>query len=411
LVSGVSLNTSTAWDCTSSNWQEHWTNESETYCINDFDQAISTIPAGAVVTDPATVAAAWGRGVSNIAGRVTTGSNQPVAAATVAWSGGSTTTDTGGYYTLSSVAVGTDSVTVNAAGYAMASAAVNVSSGNTTLQNFTLGSASTGAMSGTVTDASTKSAISGATVSYSGGSTTTNPSGVYTLSNVVPGTYTVTASATGYMSGSASVPVTAGTSTTQNFALPSVTHQPIFSDGFESGNFSAWTKSKGLVVENTAVHAGTYAAEGNLNNTSGYAQKLLPSTYASGYERVWFNIVNQASQINLLRARTAAGGNLAFVFVDATRHDLDLNVLGTKVRSSTTAVLQGSGWHELEMYAALNGATSSVQVWLDGTQVNSLTWRGSLGSTPIGAIQIGEVSNQTWNVAFDDVAFDTQFLP
>jgi Carboxypeptidase regulatory-like domain len=507
MVSGVSLNTSTAWDCTSSNWQEHWTNEPETYCINDFDQAISTIPAGAVVTDPATVATAWGRAVSNIAGRVTTDSNQPVVAATVSWSGGSTTTDTSGYYTLSSVAVGMQSVTVNATGYPQAAATVNVSSGNTTLQDFSLGSASNGAISGAVSDSQTpaqpvsaatvsytgtggttgsgstttstsggytfngvppgtysvtashtgfttpaaqpvtvtagtsatanftmtatsgisgtvtdqtSAPVNGATVSYTGtggttggGSTTTNSSGAYTLNGVPPGTYLVSASATGYTSPSAqTVTVTTGTTTSGvNFTLTLSSHQPIFSDGFESGTFSAWTKTSGLTVETTIVHAGTHAAEGRLNNSPMYAQKVLPSTYASGYERVWFNIVSQTSQINVLRARTAAGANLAFVMVLQTSHVLALNVLGNKVATSTTAVVPGSGWHELEMYAATNGATPSVQVWLDGIQVTSLTWNGSVGTTPIGEIQIGEASAQTWDVAFDDVAFDTQFVP
>ncbi len=78
-----------------------------------------------------------------------------------------------------------------------------------------------GSISGTVTDTVTTAAISGATVSDgAGGSTTTNSSGVYTLSNVAPATYTVTASDTGYTTQSASsVTVTSGATTTQNFAL------------------------------------------------------------------------------------------------------------------------------------------------------------------------------------------------
>jgi phosphatidylinositol-3-phosphatase len=74
---------------------------------------------------------------------------------------------------------------------------------------------------GTVTDAVSQAAIAGATVSYSGGSATTNGSGAYTLTNVVPGTYSVTASATGHTSQSAQVSVTAGATATQNFTLAS----------------------------------------------------------------------------------------------------------------------------------------------------------------------------------------------
>jgi hypothetical protein len=45
-----------AWDCTSADWRAHWTTQHETYCWNDLLAALQTMPAGTVVTDPATVA-------------------------------------------------------------------------------------------------------------------------------------------------------------------------------------------------------------------------------------------------------------------------------------------------------------------------------------------------------------------
>lgn len=75
---------------------------------------------------------------------------------------------------------------------------MSVTSGAATTVNFSLSALAAGSISGTVTKAAAdNSAISGATVSYSGGSTTTDVNGAYTLANVAPGTYTVTASATG----------------------------------------------------------------------------------------------------------------------------------------------------------------------------------------------------------------------
>lgn len=50
-----------SWNCTSSNWQLHWTSSTEMYCQNDFDAIMSDVPAGVVTADPATVATAWGR--------------------------------------------------------------------------------------------------------------------------------------------------------------------------------------------------------------------------------------------------------------------------------------------------------------------------------------------------------------
>jgi len=88
--------------------------------------------------------------------------------------------------------------------------------------------AATGSITGTVTNANTGAAISGATVAVTGGpTTTTNSSGVYTISGLNAGTYTVTVSKSGYTSKSASVSVTAGQTTTKNFALtPSDTTPP-----------------------------------------------------------------------------------------------------------------------------------------------------------------------------------------
>lgn len=49
------------WDCTSSDWHFHWTNDWERYCWNDYLRILDAIPQGAVTTDPKTIAQAWGR--------------------------------------------------------------------------------------------------------------------------------------------------------------------------------------------------------------------------------------------------------------------------------------------------------------------------------------------------------------
>jgi len=51
------------WDCSEpeTDWQAHWTSQFETYCWNDFLYAMTALPSSVTVTDPATVAEAWGR--------------------------------------------------------------------------------------------------------------------------------------------------------------------------------------------------------------------------------------------------------------------------------------------------------------------------------------------------------------
>jgi carboxypeptidase family protein len=78
-----------------------------------------------------------------------------------------------------------------------------------------------GAIAGHVTNSSSSGPIAGATVSITGGSTTTTDgSGAYTFSGLAPATYSLTASKTGFTTSSpASVAVTSGNTTTRDFAL------------------------------------------------------------------------------------------------------------------------------------------------------------------------------------------------
>jgi len=88
--------------------------------------------------------------------------------------------------------------------------------------------AATGTITGTVRNSATGLGISGATVSIAGGASTgTNSSGVYTFNGVNVGSYTLTASASGYNPSSAPVTVSSGATTTQDFSLaPADTQAP-----------------------------------------------------------------------------------------------------------------------------------------------------------------------------------------
>jgi hypothetical protein len=75
-------------------------------------------------------------------------------------------------------------------------------------------------LGGTVTSNASKQPIAGATLTLSNGATTTTDSlGNYVFANVGAGTYTVTASASGFTSSTQSVALSTGVSATANFAL------------------------------------------------------------------------------------------------------------------------------------------------------------------------------------------------
>jgi fibronectin type 3 domain-containing protein len=216
--------------------------------------------------------------------------------------------------------------------------------------------------------------------------------------------YTVTAVD---VAGNESLPSGAVTVTTPD---PPV---PLFQDGFESGDLTAWTSSAGLTVETSTVNSGSYAAEASTTNGNTFAKKTLPSTYPDGYSRVLFDVVSQSAQINLLRLRDTAGNSIGYVYVDTTgRLGFHNDTLGT----NTLSQVLSSGWHAVELRMAADTtagtATGVVQVWLDNLLVGDLSSTAvDVGAEPIGSIQIGEVqAGRAYDVVFDDAAFGTSRL-
>jgi hypothetical protein len=60
LVTGSNLTGSgPTWDCTSSNWRQHWTSDGELFCYTDFTRIMKALPSSATITDPQTVGVAW----------------------------------------------------------------------------------------------------------------------------------------------------------------------------------------------------------------------------------------------------------------------------------------------------------------------------------------------------------------
>jgi hypothetical protein len=186
---------------------------------------------------------------------------------------------------------------------------------------------------------------------------------------------------------------------------------PVFADGFESGNLSAWTSSAGLVVENTDVRTGAFAAEGNTTNGNTFARKTLSATYTNAYARLGFELKSQVSQVNLLRLRDAAGTSIGYLYVSTGgKLAFHNDTLNTNTVSTTSV---GSGWHALELHLGINGTAGTVEVWLDNVRIADLSNVGTanVGTAPVGQFQIGEAQTaRTYDVVFDDAAFGSDRL-
>lgn len=216
-----------------------------------------------------------------ITGTVTdAGTGSPIAGATISYSGGSATTDASGGYAINQIASGNQTLTASAPGYAPMQQTVVVPPNGSAVVDFALAPAAT-YIAGEVRDALTTQLIAGATVSYSGGSTQTDALGRYRLDNTPPGTYDVVASASGYVSKTQQVVVTAGAPATSDFALQPVATSALKDMTFEDGRLvdaatGADAVKGAITLETAAAINGVYSAA--VAGGSAYLEERFPST-------------------------------------------------------------------------------------------------------------------------------------
>jgi phosphatidylinositol-3-phosphatase len=316
-----------------------------------------------------------------ISGHVTNSSTgAALAGATLSYSGGSTTTDSSGNYTLSNVATGTVSVTASVSGFTSQTGSVTVTSGDTSTLNFSLApsSSSPGTISGRVSNSSTGAALAGATLSYSGGSTTTDSSGNYTLSNVAAGAVSVTASLTGFTSQTSSVTVSSGATSTLNFSLAPAGSTPgsisgrvsnistggavsgatvSFSGGStttdSSGNYSFSNVAAGT-YNITAIHSGYFALTKSANVSSGSSTTLNFAIATGG--KVAGTVTNSSGTAISGAAVTVTGGSIGTTvkittsstgtynsnWVPVGTYTVTVSAAGHTTQSKTTTVTTGN---------------------------------------------------------------------
>jgi hypothetical protein len=177
----------------------------------------------------------------------------------------------------------------------------------------------------------------------------------------------------------------------------------LFADGFETGDLSRWSRVRGLTVQQQIVLQGAFAARGTSTQAATYARATLPAPQSDVYFRVYVYIASQSNNtVYLMRCRTASDKSILGVYVNGTgrlgyRNDI------SGVSTTATATVTKNAWHEIVLHAVVNGATGSVELWLDGNLVASKT--ENLGTTETGIVQIGEngTGSRSYDMAFDDV--------
>ncbi|HEY3312200.1 MAG TPA: Ig-like domain-containing protein [Anaerolineales bacterium] len=195
-------------------------------------------------------------------------------------------------------------------------------------------------------------------------------------------------------------------------SAPAVTVPAVlFADGFETGDLAGWANN-GVNLQQTSVLEGAYALHaGGTGAAASYASRTLGAPLSDLYYSTWFKLNSQgATSAYLQRFRTGANGAILGVFVSSTGKLGYRNDVASASTTSTTSVSQGS-WHQLQTHVLVNGASSQVEVWLDGTKVPALSKTDSLGTLPIGRIQLGDSqSTDVYDTVFDEVTYDTSFV-
>jgi hypothetical protein len=195
----------------------------------------------------------------------------------------------------------------------------------------------------------------------------------------------------------------------------------IFSDGFESGDFSAWstvtTAGDGTAtVQSAIVHTGTYAAQLTESANSG----------SKSYVRKTFSAVQDLTatgDFELQQAGATSSGNVPFFrFLDpsgtrlvslyrqnGSSNQIFVNYGGTYYL--TTGRLALNTWATFSVHLTTNGPASTVAISLNGMQIYQTT-SASLGTAGIATLQIGnDTAAQMFGLVADNISVQGASVP
>jgi len=172
-------------------------------------------------------------------------------------------TNAAGQYTMNDVPPGSYEVTASKSGYESSFVTVTVLEGFTAIADLSLTRIIVpGTITGSITDAEDGSPIAGATVTDGTRTTTTDGTGKYTIANVLPGTYQVTASKSGYQSLTSAVTVASGATVMMNFSLDQT---PPATDGMWVDTVWFTKCGKNLFIQVRVVTAGGVLSGAKVN--------------------------------------------------------------------------------------------------------------------------------------------------
>jgi sugar lactone lactonase YvrE len=306
--------------------------------------AIRALVATASAPPPATTGQVSGNVVDQATGTPLAGVQVQLTGAGTA----STSTDSSGAFTLTGMAPGSYTVQVSLAGYTpvtlnnvAVTAGVVSSLGTIRLAIAT----TTASLQGTVRDGTTGQPIAGATIAISGGpTTTTDATGAYQLSGIIPGAVTISLSATGYQTVTLSATLSAGVIVAFSPSLYAPGQGP--TDAALKGKIV--DRATGQPIANAAVAVGSQSAAtsatGDFSITPVPVGSASINVSAAGYVSVTYTAtlsagVNDVGTLMLDKqaASVTISGHVSDSTAGTAIGGATLQVVGTTLTATTDA--------------------------------------------------------------------------
>ncbi len=189
---------------------------------------------------------------------------------------------------------------------------------------------------------------------------------------------------------------------------------PLFTDGFETGTLAAWSTTTGFAAANdpSTAFAGSWYGMATSTGAPAYAQETLGAAAADLYVQSAVRVASTAGTMTLLRLVRSASGTGPLVSLKISKAGVLMirNHVSALTVKSATKLATGT-WYTLQLHGRVGGASSLIEVWLNGSQVTDLTSTASLGTSPIGAFMLGtKGSSSGFTVGFDEVVADLSFI-
>jgi len=201
-------------------------------------------------------------------------------------------------------------------------------------------------------------------------------------------------------------PPTSSTSTPPPTDPPPVGGNVLFSDDFEDGDLADWVQANaGLTMQNDVSH-GRWAPRQTSNNAGDntFATRTIPG--GARFDLVVefdYKVVSASTAVSLAKLIAPPSGTPLCLNM---KRDGTLGLWNglTRTTADAGAALVKGDWHHIKFQVTVNGDASDVKVWADANLIGALSGTTSLGTSPIGALQLGNgTSGRTYDIVFDDV--------